>query len=146
MEARVTEELADDVRRTAENAVMLASESGGTLDYSEESLVVIDELLDEASDFVDEMSADAVRSLTESVGCYVLEVGRRAFGGRYLWYEQRDAPVLVVGEPKFRVAMLTWDTVRGRLSGDTSDSIPFLYKGFAQRVRSATDGTDAFYV
>jgi hypothetical protein len=42
---------------------------------------------------------------------------------------------LVVGEPAFRVAIMTWDKVRGQLSGDPADNIPFFYTGFAERVR-----------
>jgi hypothetical protein len=44
------------------------------------------------------------------------------------------------------VALLTWDQVRGRLSGDLSCNIPFLYAGFAERARQAKPGSDALYV
>lgn len=61
-------------------------------------------------------------------------------------HPDRDAPVLVVGEPRFRVAILTWDKTKGRLLGDEADNIPFFYAGFAGCVRSATDGVDALYL
>lgn len=54
--------------------------------------------------------------------------------------------MLVVGEPRFRVAILTWDKTKGRLLGDEADNIPFFYAGFAGCVRSATDGVDALYL
>jgi hypothetical protein len=54
--------------------------------------------------------------------------------------------VLIVGEPLFHVAMITFDKVRGRLSGDASDNIPFFYDGFAERARKAEPGMRAFYV
>jgi len=63
------------------------------------------------------------------------------------WLDKYGArPVLIVGEPEFRVAMIAWDKVRGRLSGDKADNIPFFYAGFAERVRGAQPGDDALYV
>jgi hypothetical protein len=139
----VDEELAGKVRRVAEE---LAESFPSRLDFSEASLAFVEELLDEASEYVDTSSEDLLSGMAEQFGCYILEVGRRTHGGRYQWYGQRNAPVLVVGEPEFRVAVLTWDKVRGRLSGDKADNIPFFYDGFADRVRTATPGTDALYV
>ena len=52
----------------------------------------------------------------------------------------------MVGEPAFRVALLAWDRVRGRLSGDAAANIPFFYAGFAERARRAEPGADALYV
>lgn len=92
------------------------------------------------------MTPDQFENVARAFGCYVLEVGRRQFGGRYHWFEQRSALVLVVGEPAFRVALLTLDQVRSRLSGDVACSIPFLYAGFAERVRKAEPGVDVLYV
>jgi hypothetical protein len=140
--------LADEVRRLAEDAVETARAWFGgrrELDFSEQSLAVVEELLDDASDVTD-LPDDAAQRMVEQFGCYVLEVGRRAYGGRYQWYDARSAPVLIVGEPEFRVAILTWDKVRGRLGGDEADNIPFHYDGFAQRVRSAQPGVDVLYV
>jgi hypothetical protein len=54
--------------------------------------------------------------------------------------------VLVVGEPSFHVAMISWDKVRGRLNGDEADNIPFFYAGFAKRVREAEPGNHVPYV
>jgi hypothetical protein len=42
--------------------------------------------------------------------------------------------------------LMTRDKVRGRLSGDAADNIPFFYSGFAERVRRAEPGTNAQYV
>jgi hypothetical protein len=139
--------LARDIAGAAEDAVAVCEYlRGEPPDYSEASLAVVDEALAEAASWEDDLTPDELRNFARSFGCYVLEVARRAFGGRYRWYEQREAPVLVVGEPAFRVALLTWDQVRGRLAGDLSCSIRFLYAGFAERVRRAEPGTDALYV
>ncbi len=86
------------------------------------------------------MTPEQVTALVQDFGCYILEVGRRQFGGRYQWHDGRDQPVLVVGETAFRVAILAWDKVRGRLGGDEGDNIPFFYAGFAGRARQAVPG------
>jgi hypothetical protein len=140
-------EIADEIQRFAERAVE-ASECrpGDVLDYTQESLATVEDMLDEVANYANEMSPDELTQLSQSFGCYILEVGRRSFGGRYLWHDQRDQPVLVVGEPDFRVSILTWDKVRGRIGGDSGDNIPFFYTGFAERVRSASAGIDVLYV
>jgi hypothetical protein len=143
----MTDPLTHEVTSAAEQLIATLQErSGGSLNYSEASLAVVEELLDEAADFAGEMSPEQLQSLAQGFGCYILEVARREFGGRYAWFEQRDQPVLVVGEPAFRVALLAWDKVKGRLSGDKADNIPFFYTGFAERARRAEPGTDALYV
>ncbi|MEO3924176.1 hypothetical protein ABGB07_10000 [Micromonosporaceae bacterium B7E4] len=53
---------------------------------------------------------------------------------------------LVVGEPMFRVAMATWDKVKGRLSGDEADNIPFFHAGLARRARGSAEGGDVLWV
>jgi hypothetical protein len=139
----MSDDLVDEVQRVAAG---IAATRPDRLDYSEGSLAVIEEMLAEAAEYVDGMTEELATDIAEQTGCYILEVGRRKHGGRYVWYEARNAPVLLVGEPEFRVAMLTWDKTRGRLSGDEADNIPFFYEGFAGRVRSAQPGDDALYV
>jgi len=141
------DDLAQDIAEAAANVVDVAeSLDVGTLDYSEASLAVLEEILEKAAGWEDEMTPEQLQNFAQACGCYVLEVGRREFGGRYCWHEQREQPVLVVGEPDFRVALLAHDAVRGRLSGDRAYNIPFLYAGFAERARRAEPGTDALYV
>jgi hypothetical protein len=140
-------EFAEEVARTAVNAVELSDVmSYGVLDYSESSLAILEEMAEEVAGYFEDMTSEQRETASQQFGCYILEVGRRQFGGRYVWFEQRKQPVLIVGEPAFRVAMIAWDKVLGRLSGDTADNIPFFYSGFAERVRRAEPGTDALYV
>jgi hypothetical protein len=120
-------ELSQQVAEKAERAVdQLCDRSNDSLDYSESSLSVVEDMLAEAAHFIDEMPAEQIDALVNMLGSYVLEVGRREFGGKYYWHDGRDQPVLVVGEPEYKIAMLTFDKVRGRLSGDEADNIPFL--------------------
>jgi hypothetical protein len=147
LEPQWMDELPDQIARSADKAVaMCEGRGGGKLDYSETSLAVVEDVLAEAGQWLSELSPEQVTALVQNFGCYVLEVGRREFGGRYQWHDGRDQPVLVVGEPTFRIAMLSWDKVRGRLGGDKGDNIPFFFAGFAERARQATPGTDVLYV
>ena len=142
----MTDELKDQVARAADNVVEMSHmRNGHALDFSEASLAVIEEMVGEAAPFYEEMTPEQRNTAAQDFGCYILEVARREFGGRYAWFEQRQQPVLIVGEPSFRVALIAWDKVRGGLSGDRADNIPFFYSGFAERVRKAEPGTDALY-
>lgn len=110
------------------------------------SLAVVDELLDRLAEYVPEMTPEQVHVIASDFGCYALEVARRENGGVFRWFESRTQPVLVVGEPKFKIAIATWDIAEVRLRGDDAASIPFLYEGFAGRVKTARPGDDALYV
>ncbi len=140
-------ELSAQICQTASQFVESCNaRAGGKLDYSSASLEIVEEMLAEAVDFAPEMTDDRVSELVRAFGCYIMEVGRQEFGGCYRWHEQREQPVLVVGELLFSVSMLSWDKVRGRIGGDESDNILFHYAGFAKRVRQATPGNNAIYV
>jgi hypothetical protein len=135
-----------EVQRCAENAVSMCAGRGTPLDYSEASLAVVEETVAECGEWVSEMTSEQLTILIQDFGCYILEVGRRQFGGVYQWHEDRDQPVLVVDESGSRIAVITWDKVRGRLGGDEGDNLPFFYAGFADRVRQAVPGDDVLYV
>ena len=140
------EEFAQDVARAAAGVVISSkSRNGIVLDYSESSLQVVEDMISEAAGYASKLTPDQLANMAQNFGCYILDVARREFGGRYYWFAQRNQPVLVVGEPAFKVAILAWDKVRGRLSGDEADNIPFFYAGFAERARRAEPGTDALY-
>jgi len=141
------QDLGSEVKAKAALAVsQFQSRAGGRLDYSEKSLVAVEEMLEEAAQYANEMSQSDQDALVALMGSYILAVAHRQHGGKFQWYEQKDQPVLIVGEPEFHVAIVTFDKVRGRLSGDKADNIPFFYQGFSERVRSAKPGTRALYV
>jgi hypothetical protein len=140
-------EIQNEVARMAVEAVTIVRDRTGiAIDFSEASLISVEETLEEASGHFASLSTDQATKLVQWFGCYILEVGRRQFGGEYLWHDQRDQPVLVVGEPQFHVAMITWDRVRGRVLGDKGDNIPFFFDGFAERARRAQPGDRALFV
>jgi hypothetical protein len=140
------DDLVQQVVEKAERAcAQLKERSDDSMDYTEASLSIVEDMLMEASQYVSEMDDGQVGALVQLLGSYVLEVGRREFGGTYLWHDKRQQPVLVVGEPSCKIAILTFDKVRGRLSGDTADNIPFFYAGFATCARRAEPGIDILY-
>lgn len=137
----------DDVVSTAKRAVTTLHErSNGGLDYSEDSLSIVEEMLAEASNYVSEMPQAQVIGLIELLGCYILEVARAAFGGEYEWIDEKRGPVLVVGEPQTHIAISTWDKVRSRLNGDPADNIPFFYQGFSTMARERPPGQRTLFV
>lgn len=140
-------ELQFEVQRMAAMALEnLQERTGGALDYSVQSLIAIEDILAEASQYFSQLADEQVRGLVQQVGCYILEVAYKKFGGQYLWHDGQDAPVLVVGGPDKQVAIVTWGKVRGRLAGDVGDNIPFFFEGFLERAASAPAGTKALYV
>jgi len=140
------EELSQQVAAKARRAVeQLRDLSGDALDYSQSSLSVVDDMLAEASSFAENMPGDQIDTLVRLLGSYVLEVGRREFGGKYYWHEERGQPVLVLGEPEYKIAILTFDKVRGRLLGEEDDDIAYFYQGFATRAHTAVPGDDALF-
>lgn len=139
--------LAAEVAASAEEAVQqLRARSGEPLDYSPASLQAIEEILAEASAYYLEIPNHQLDFLVQGVGCYILCVAHRQFGGRFYWHREREQPMLMVGEPERNIAMVTWDKVRGRLQGDVGDHIPYFYEGFAERVATAPAGDSAIFV
>jgi len=119
--------------------------AGGRLDYSAASLAAVDEMLVEVSAYVADLDEAVVTGLVQQLGCYVLEVGRRAFGGEYFWHDEGEQPILVVGEPEAHVAIMTWSKVVGRLTGDEGDDIVFFFDGFAAKAATPEPGTNVLF-
>lgn len=137
----------DEVTSAADRAVAtLQARAGGRLDFSVASLAAVDEMLVEASEYVADLDEAVVTGLVQQLGCYVLEVGRRAFGGDYFWHEEGEQPILVVGEPEAHVALMTWSKVVGRLTGDVGDDIVFFFDGFAGKAAAPEAGTNVMFL
>jgi len=137
----------EEVTTAAERAVAsLQARAGGRLDFSVESVGAVDEMLVEASAYVAELDEAVVTGLVQQLGCYVLEVGRRTFGGEYYWHEEGEQPILVVGEPAAHVALMTWSRVVGRLTGDEGDDIAYFFGGFADKAREPEPGSNVLFL
>ena len=137
----------EEVTSAAERAVAsLQARAGGRLDFSVGSLAAVDEMLVEASAYVADLDEAVVTGLVQQLGCYVLEVGRRSFGGEYFWHEEGEQPILVVGEPAAHVALMTWSKVVGRLTGDEGDDIVFFFDGFADKAAMPEPGSKVLFL
>ena len=137
----------EEVLATAGRAVAALQEhAGGRLDGSVASLEVVDEMLVDVSEYVADLDEAVVTNLVQQLGCYVLEMGRRAFGGEYFWHEEGEQPVLVVGEPDAHVALMTWSKVTGRITGDAGDDIVFFFDGFAARAAQPEPGSNVLFL
>ena len=137
----------EEVLATAERAVAALQErAGGRLDWSAASLAAVDEMLVEVAEYVADLDETVVTSLVQQLGCYVLEVGRRTFGGEYFWHEEGEQPILVVGEPAAHVALMTWSKVVGRLTGDEGDDIVFFFDGFAEKAARPEPGSNVMFL
>jgi hypothetical protein len=137
----------EEVLATAERAVAALQErAGGRLDWSVASLKVVDEMLVEVSGYVADLDEAVVTSLVQQLGCYVLEVGRRAYGGAYFWHPEGEQPILVVGEPEAHVALMAWSKVTGRITGDAGDDIVFFFDGFAAKAAQPEPGSNVLFL
>jgi hypothetical protein len=125
----------------ASAAQSIFRQSGVIPDYSEGSLELVERALAEASSYRDDLPAEVIEGMVRDFGCYVLEVGRRRFGGRYAWLDESQEPVLISGEPDRHIALASWSKVRGRLLGDAGDNIPFHYFGYSERLANSPRGT-----
>lgn len=129
-----------------EGVEMLQERAGGALDYTAQSLEMVEEILAEASEYFSDLPQEQATAIVQRVGCYILDVAYRQFGGQFFWHGEYDQPILVVGEPEKHIALVTWGKVHGRIAGDSGDNIPFFYAGFSDCVASSKPGTRAVYV
>lgn len=120
--------------------------SNDALDYSPQSISIVEAMLSEASDFVNDMPLNQVENIIQNFGCYILEVARRQFKGRFAWNEKQKQPVFITGEPQANIAIMTWDKVKGRLSGDEGDNINYFYDGFVERSKEPKPGENILFV
>jgi len=123
-----------DMAKSAEFFVSTKAERFSGLDFSVNSLNIVDNILEEASEFYDEMNDKQKQNLISAVGSYIFEVARRNFGGKYFWYEKLSQPILVTGQPDFEVSILPFEKVKGRLENGKEDNIPFYFAGYVERV------------
>lgn len=119
---------------------------GRQLDLSENSLILVEDILTDLVGRFGAYDVDQRQRIVELFGCYILEVGRSAFGGSYVWHPDQKAPILIIGDIDKHVGMLTWPKVAGRLTGDVGDNIPFFYEGFAERAKGPAPDASVLYV
>ena len=126
-------QLRDDIVSTAD-AFTSNFRDKGDFDYSLESLVLVDDLLEEASDYVLD-DDDTLYNLASMVGCYVFETARRNYGGEYRWIKEEQQPILIAGMPDFFVSIKAWQKVKARVVNGKEDRIPFYIAGYNEHIQ-----------
>ncbi len=104
----------------------------GNFDYSIASLALVDDLLEELSDYTP--NEDDLYNLASMVGCYVFETARKNYGGEYRWSDKYEQPVLVAGLPDFSVSIMAWEKVKERVINGKEDNIPFYIDGYKEHI------------
>ncbi|MOA16306.1 hypothetical protein D3C78_1365140 [compost metagenome] len=72
-------------------------------------------------------------------GCYIFEVARRNYGGKYYWVQESKQPVLVTGEPDFSISILAFDKVKERILNGQEDNIPYYFEGYIHAVQKGKE-------
>lgn len=107
------------------------------LDYTRESLALVDEVLQNFHERQVELPED----LHFLASAYVFETARRQYGGRYLRGDGVDQFVLVMGEPDCQVGWCAMSKVKGRADNGPEDDLTFFYDGIAGPLERKTDAT-----
>ncbi|MFB0842340.1 hypothetical protein [Paenibacillus oleatilyticus] len=128
--------LEQDIILTAENFTKNFSDKGN-FNFSVDSLRNVDDILEELRDF--ELDDDILDSASSMAGCYIFEVARRNYGGKYYWVQERDQPVLVTGEPEFSISIFAFEKVRSRLQNGKEDEIPYYFDGYIQAIEKGKE-------
>lgn len=123
--------LEQDIITTAESFANNFSDKGN-FDYSVQSLRNLDDILEELSEY--QIDDDTLNSVSSMAGSYIFEVARRNYGGKYIWVQERDQPVLVTGEPEYSISIAAFDKVRGRIRNGKEDNIPYYFDGYIEAV------------
>jgi hypothetical protein len=130
------------IHAATENAERVVKGFGDkyVLDYSEESLAVLDALIEEVARFGGKMDKEMKSDFFAQAGSYIFEVARRKYGGKYYHYAHMQQVILVTGEPEFSISLLAIEKVKQRFEHGKDDNIPYFYKGYAERVKEAKPG------
>ena len=105
------------------------------LDYSVESLVIVDKILANDIGLYMQLDEEYREELVEKAGSYIFEVARQNFGGKYYWYDLLDQPIFVTGEPDFEMALLAYEKVKSRFENENEDCIHFFFDGYVQGIK-----------
>lgn len=119
---------------------------GNKFDFSENSLQLIDAILEDVGEFKEDMEEEQIQWVVEKIGAYIFEVARKNYGGNYFWYNERKQPIFVSGLPEFEISLLSFDKVKGRIDNGYEDNIPYFFQGYSDRVKKGKPGDKAMIV
>ncbi len=107
------------------------------LDFTLNSVSVIEQLLAELQSQNGQMSTQDLDDAVNRLGSYVLEMGRQNFGGHIYWFDSLQQPILIVGEPQFRISFMPLDRIRAHIEGSYNENFMEYYQEFLSRVQQA---------
>ncbi|MDE7252129.1 MAG: hypothetical protein K2O32_04225 [Acetatifactor sp.] len=110
----------------------LFSDKGILLDYSIESLEIVDVILEELR--AAEWKGVALESLAYVAGAYICETVRKNYGGEYQYIEEEDQVLVIAGLPDFYVSIRPFQKVMKRIINGKEDSISFYIKGYKEHI------------
>jgi hypothetical protein len=102
--------------------------------------------LDQAEKSKNDISDDKKSWIVSRTSAYISEIARMNFGGRYYWNSDLNIPVLVIGEPKYKLHLLTYNKVIGRIEKGIEDNIPFFFNGFIGNMSEAKKGDEKYII
>lgn len=118
------------------NALVKQFSDAALLDFSVESLHLLDQVIEMNTAFYKNADNETKRKMIIKIGSYIFEVARQNFGGHYFWYDRLDQPILVTGQPEFEMSLLAYEKVRGRFEKGAEDNIPFFFEGYVEGVKN----------
>jgi hypothetical protein len=107
------------------------------LDYSEQSLALVDKVL---QDFYLQ-KAELPDDLHFLSSAYVFECARKNYGGRYLRSDAPNPFVLLIGEPDCEIGFCAMEKISMRAANGPDDSILFFYQGIEGLLKSKKSAT-----
>ena len=134
-------------RRAEEFRDFYEERFGYQLNYSQNSLHILDAILSEARNTA---QPDVFRQwLAEHGGAYLFKVASMRFSGwsqQYVWYHPLEQAVMVIGVPVFRISLLAQQAMLQRLDVTSNLPIPVLFSRFEKAVLTASDGDDLLFM
>jgi hypothetical protein len=130
------------VKLRAEEFIISYGEHYKGLDYSQQSLIVLDRLLDDYSQQWKDLSSEKKNEVVTNASSYILWVACRQYGGNFYWSEEEQQPVLVIGEPDYRVATMPQNKVSSRIEQGDSHNIIIYYRKIAESIQQATNNSN----
>ncbi len=130
-ESYIMSDLFTDIINTADSFTENFKDRNN-FDYSIESLLAVNELLDEMCDYI--VDEDILYNAYTMIGSYVFEVARKNYGGQYYWIREEEQPVLIAGEPEFSVSIKAWDKVRMYIENGSDENLQFYLDGYREHI------------
>lgn len=132
-----SEENTLNIARDANIFIEWNSDIKDKLDYSIESLSVVDDILwGFYEHFKWNVPEWLLLEVWRNAGSYIFETLRRNFGWKYYWYDDLNQPILVTWEPDFWASILAIEKVKLRIVNWSEDNIPFFVEWFIQAVKN----------